>query len=49
MVSYTEKKKLLEELWNKSDGKCAHCGKTLNRKDCVIDHIFPKNMVVRIM
>lgn len=42
MVSYTEKKKLLEELWNKSDGKCAHCGKTLNRKDCVIDHIFPK-------
>ena len=26
---------------NKTDCKCAHCGKTLNEETMTIDHIFP--------
>ena len=34
---------VIQELWEREDGQCAHCGTPLVRESIVIDHIFPQS------
>ncbi len=36
------RQKVLAELWEKSEGRCARCGRRLEVQEGVIDHIFPR-------
>lgn len=37
-----DRNNIMEALLEKTDGRCAYCGKALKKEDAVIDHIFPK-------
>jgi len=37
-------KKVREVVYNKYDGHCAYCGKSIEYKDMQVDHIRPKRM-----
>jgi len=43
-MSTLNKKQIKREIWKKTKGKCAHCGKMVNELDKSIDHFIPKSL-----
>lgn len=41
-MNLSDRRRVLAELWKKSDGRCMQCGKQLEENDAVIDHILPR-------
>ena len=33
----------LRQVWKKSDGVCAHCGKAVSSRNRTVDHYVPKS------
>lgn len=41
----TISKKIRQEVYNKYDGHCAYCGKSIEYKDMQVDHLIPQMML----